>query len=139
MPGSCWRPFTAAADRVGLGSRPISAIRNHAAKVSEILGLPNRLSGGGAGRRLAVLRRRDEPAPRLDVTIHRDRYDEQGFADKIAAYDRRREAVQPYRSQRYRESSGRVPNTAGRRTRHGNIRCQSGPISEHSCAAGSLE
>ena len=32
--------FVAAADRVGLGTCPISAIRNHAAAVSDILGLP---------------------------------------------------------------------------------------------------
>ena len=34
------RTFIAAADRVGLGACPISQIRNHAAKVSEVLGLP---------------------------------------------------------------------------------------------------
>ncbi len=29
----------------------------------------------------------------LDVTIHRDRYDESGLEEKIAAYDKRREAA----------------------------------------------
>ena len=33
--------FVAAADRAGLGSCPVSAIRNHAAEVSDILGLPD--------------------------------------------------------------------------------------------------
>ena len=57
--------FIAAADRVGLGTCPISAIRNHAAQVSDMLGLPRAcVSRGRAGRRLAVLRRRDEPAAR---------------------------------------------------------------------------
>jgi nitroreductase/FMN reductase [NAD(P)H] len=43
----------------------------------------------------------------LDVTIHRDRYDETGLREKVEAYDRRREAVQPYKSQRYPEKFGR--------------------------------
>ena len=99
--------FTAAADRVGLGSCPISAIRNHAAKVSDILGLPQHVFpvaalGVGWPSFEGVM----SPRLGLDVTIHRDRYDEQGLADKIAAYDKRREAVQPYRSQRYPEKFG---------------------------------
>jgi nitroreductase/FMN reductase [NAD(P)H] len=99
--------FTAAADRVGLGSCPISAIRNHAAKVSDILGLPQHVFpvaalGVGWPSFEGVMSLRLG----LDVTIHRDRYDEQGLADKIAAYDKRREAVQPYRSQRYVEKFG---------------------------------
>ena len=99
--------FTAAADRVGLGSCPISAIRNHAAQVSDILGLPQHVFpvaalGVGWPSFEGVM----SPRLGLDVTIHRDRYDEQGLAGKIAAYDRRREAVQPYRSQRYVEKFG---------------------------------
>lgn len=99
--------FTAAADRVGLGSCPISAIRNHAAKVSEILGLPQYVFpvaalGVGWPSFEGVM----SPRLGLDVTIHRDRYDEHGLADKITAYDKRREAVQPYRTQRYVEKFG---------------------------------
>ena len=94
--------FIAAADRVGLGSCPISAIRNHAAKVSDILGLPQHVFpvaalGVGWPSFEGVM----SPRLGLDVSIHRDRYDEQGLAGKITAYDVRREAVQPYRSQRY--------------------------------------
>ena len=99
--------FTAAADRVGLGSCPISAIRNHAAQVSDILGLPQHVFpvaalGVGWPSFEGVM----SPRLGLDVTVHRDRYDEQGLADKIAAYDRRREAVQPYRSQRHVDRFG---------------------------------
>ena len=99
--------FTAAADRVGLGSCPISAIRNHAAQVSDILGLPQHVFpvaalGVGWPSFEGVM----SPRLGLDVTIHRDRYDEQGLAGKIAAYYKRREAVQPYRSQRYVEKFG---------------------------------
>jgi hypothetical protein len=45
----------------------------------------------------------------LDVSIHRDRYDESGLRDKIAAYDKRRETVQPYKTQRYVEKFGESP------------------------------
>ena len=99
--------FIAAADRVGLGSCPISAIRNHAQQVSDILSLPNHVFpvaalGAGWPSFAGVM----SPRLGLDVTIHRDRYDEGGLQDKIAAYDRRREAVQPYRSQRYTDRFG---------------------------------
>ncbi len=42
----------------------------------------------------------------LDVTIHRDRYDESALQEKIAAYDGRREAAQPYKTQRYTDKFG---------------------------------
>ena len=42
----------------------------------------------------------------LDVSIHHGRYDETGLKDKIAAYDKRREDVQPYKSQRYTDKFG---------------------------------
>jgi nitroreductase/FMN reductase [NAD(P)H] len=99
--------FIAAADRVGLGSCPISAIRNHAQAVSDILSLPAHVFpvaalGAGWPSFAGVM----SPRLGLDVTIHRDRYDESGLEEKIAAYDRRREAVQPYRTQRYPEKFG---------------------------------
>ncbi|HEY2873767.1 MAG TPA: nitroreductase family protein [Reyranella sp.] len=99
--------FIAAADRVGLGSCPISAIRNHAQAVSDILSLPNHVFpvaalGAGWPSFAGVM----SPRLGLDVTIHRDRYDENGLAEKIAAYDKRRETVQPYRTQRYTDKFG---------------------------------
>jgi nitroreductase len=99
--------FIAAADRVGLGSCPISAIRNHAQQVSDILGLldhvfPVAALGAGWPSFEGVM----SPRLGLDVTIHHDRYDETGLKDKIAAYDRRREAVQPYKTQRYADKFG---------------------------------
>jgi nitroreductase len=99
--------FIAAADRVGLGTCPISAIRNHAQEVSDILSLPAHVFpvaalGAGWPSFAGVM----SPRLGLDVTIHRDRYDEGGMKDKIAAYDQRREAVQPYRTQRYTEKFG---------------------------------
>ena len=41
--------FIAAADRVGLGTCPISQIRNQAARVSEVLGLPQAAINRGGG------------------------------------------------------------------------------------------
>jgi nitroreductase/FMN reductase [NAD(P)H] len=103
--------FIAAADRVGLGTCPISAIRNHAQEVSDILSLPAHVFpaaalGAGWPSFAGVM----SPRLGLDVTIHRDRYDESGLKDKIAAYDKRREAVQPYRTQRYTERFGESPD-----------------------------
>ena len=99
--------FIAAADRVGLGTCPISAIRNHAAKVSDILGLPQHVFpvaalGAGWPSFEGVM----SPRLGLDVSLHHDRYDESGLKEKIAAYDRRRQAVQPFRTQRYTDRFG---------------------------------
>ena len=99
--------FVAAADRAGLGTCPISAIRNHAAEVSGILGLPDHVFpvaalGVGWPSFAGVM----SPRLGLDVTIHHDRYDEGGLADKVAAYDRRRDEVQPYKTQRYTDRFG---------------------------------
>jgi len=99
--------FIAAADRVGLGTCPISAIRNHAGQVSEILGLPEHVFpvaalGAGWPSFAGVM----TPRLGLDVTVHHDRYDERSLREKIAAYDKRREAVQPYKSQRSPDKFG---------------------------------
>ena len=42
----------------------------------------------------------------LDVTVHRNGYREDGLRDAIEDYDRRREAAQPYREQRYVDAFG---------------------------------
>ena len=94
------------------------------------------LSCRSAGRRLAVLRGRDEPAARprrhdSPRPLRRGRR----CGKRSRAYDKRREAVQPYSTQRYTEKFGESADMAGRRTRPGNIRCRSGPISALSCAA----
>lgn len=99
--------FVAAADRVGLGTCPISQIRNHAAQVADILGLPPHVfpvAGMGVG--WPSFEGVMSPRLGLDVTLHRDRYDESGLEDKVAAYDRRRNETQPYKSQRYTDKFG---------------------------------
>jgi len=99
--------FIAAADRVGLGCCPVSAIRNHPRQVSDILSLPDHVFpvaalGAGWPSFPGVM----SPRLGLDVSVHRDRYDETGLKDKVAAYDKRREAVQPYKTQRYTDKFG---------------------------------
>lgn len=102
--------FIAAADRVGLGTCPISTLRNNAGKVSELLGLPQHVfpvAGLGVGwpSFAGVM----SPRLGLDVTVHHDRYDEMGLKEKVAAYDQRRRAVQPYASQRHVDRFGEDP------------------------------
>lgn len=101
--------FIAAADRAGLGTCPISAIRNHAQQVSEILGLPDHVFPvAGLGIGWPSFEGVMTPRLGLDVCLHHGRYDEAGLQDKIAAYDRRREKVQPYKSQRRPEQFGQA-------------------------------
>ena len=102
--------FIAAADRVGLGTCPISQIRNHAAQVSEVLGLPSHVFPvAGLGVGWPSFEGVMSPRLGLDVSIHRDRYDETGLKQKVEAYDRRRNETQPYKTQRFVEKFGEDP------------------------------
>ena len=85
--------FTLAAETAGLGCCPISVIRNHAAAVAEILGLPDKVFpvAGLCVGYPALVGHISMRLP-LDVTVHGDQYDEQGLAQAVDAYDRRREA-----------------------------------------------
>jgi hypothetical protein len=65
----------------------------------------------------------------LSVTVHRNTFLEDGLDDAIEAYDRRREAAQPYAAQRYVREFGLAEPMAGRRTRRGNMRSPSARIS----------
>ncbi|MEZ5854054.1 MAG: nitroreductase family protein [Hyphomicrobiaceae bacterium] len=92
--------FVTAAEAAGLGCCPISVIRNHAQEVSELLGLPDHVFpvaglgvGWPAGPHFVSAR-----LP-LGLTLHRDRYTE-ATDEAVRAYDRRRNGIFPYRSQR---------------------------------------
>lgn len=91
----------AAAEALGLATCPISVIRDHAAKISEWLALPERVIPL-AGLCLGWPADPGRMSPRLPLamTLHYDRYDETGWVSRLEAYDRRREAVAPYREQR---------------------------------------
>lgn len=101
--------FIRAAEAAGLGTCPISAVRNHPDVVSGTLALPEGVfpvAGLCAG--YPAEPGRITPRLSLDVTVHRDRYDESGIQEKIDAYDRRRHAALPYRRQRRPERFGEV-------------------------------
>lgn len=100
--------FVLAAEAQGLGTCPISAIRNRAAEVSTLLSLPQHVfpvAGLGVGWP-ARAPRQSMRLP-LDVTVHRNAYREHGLREAIEDYDRRREVAQPYREQRYVEMFGK--------------------------------
>lgn len=90
-----------AAEAAGVGACPISAIRNHARRISELLALPSHVFPV-AGVALGWPDRPAPVAPRLPLshTVHRDRYREAGLRDAIDAYDARRREIAPYRVQR---------------------------------------
>ncbi|HIM77955.1 MAG TPA: NADPH-dependent oxidoreductase [Rhodospirillales bacterium] len=99
--------FTIAADRVGLGCCPISQVRNHAATISDLLGLPERVFPV-AGMTLGWPAGDGKVSPRLPlgVTLHKDRFSEQGLEGHVDAYDARRQTVQPYANQRFAGEQG---------------------------------
>ena len=90
--------FMAAADAVGLGTCPISVIRDHSAKVSEMLALPQRVIPV-AGMCVGWPSEQGHISPRLSLqcTLHQGRYDEGELAARIGAYDRRRAASHSYK------------------------------------------
>jgi nitroreductase/FMN reductase [NAD(P)H] len=99
--------FIRAAEAVGLGACPISAVRNHPHEVSRLLALPDwvfPVAGLTVGYP-AETRRISARLP-LEVTVHVDRFDETALENRIDAYDRRRHGLQPYRRQRHAERYG---------------------------------
>jgi nitroreductase len=101
--------FILAAETAGLGCCPISAVRNHAAAVAEILELPDKVFPV-AGLSLGYPAAEGFISIRLPlaVTMHQDRYSEEHLATEIDAYDRRRAArYTPPREQQ------RVPDIFG--------------------------
>ncbi|HEY8566959.1 MAG TPA: nitroreductase family protein [Beijerinckiaceae bacterium] len=99
-----------AAEAMGLGGCPISEIRDHAALMSEWLGLPDKVAPF-AGLCLGWPADAGSLSPRLplSMTMHENRYAEGDLAAGIAAYDRRRAGVQPYAKQRDPEFWGEAP------------------------------
>jgi FMN reductase [NAD(P)H] len=94
--------FIRAAEAAGLGTCPISAVRNRADVVSRALELPEGVFPV-AGLCVGYPAEEGRISPRLplDVTVHTDRYDETGLKERIEAYDRRRHTLAPYRRPRY--------------------------------------
>jgi nitroreductase len=93
--------FIEAAELVGLGSCPLSEIRDHPDAVAEILGLPRRVVPG-AGLALGYPKAKEPLSPRLGLgaTVHIDRFCMDTVEAELDAYDRRRVRDRPYRRQR---------------------------------------
>jgi nitroreductase len=93
--------FIRAAEAAGLGCCPISAIRDHAAFVSDLLRLPERVIPL-AGMCVGWPSEHGHISPRLglDATVHVDRYNDRDAVADIDAYDRRRNEGRPPWKQR---------------------------------------
>ena len=81
-----------AAETLGLGTCPISVLRNHIDAVGEILALPDKVFPV-AGLCLGYPAQQGFISMRLppEITVHSDRYDDDAVA-AVDAYDRRRDA-----------------------------------------------
>ncbi|NWG25698.1 MAG: nitroreductase family protein [Pseudorhodoplanes sp.] len=101
--------FVAAAALCGLGTCPVSAIRNEAQKVSDLLRLPPHVFPVAG---LAVGWPAQPPAIALRLplaaTVHVDSFSDADIAAQIEAYDRRRAKAQPYAGQRFVADFGRT-------------------------------
>ena len=100
--------MVAAATLSGLGTCPVSVIRNRAREVAEALALPERVLpvaglalGWPAEPRAAI-----SPRLPLEATLHVDRYDRAAQGPGVADLDRRRIAEAPYAHQRAPERFG---------------------------------
>ncbi len=99
--------FITAAASSGLGCCPVSAIRNHAQEVSDLLKLPDHVfpvAGLGVGWPASD----GHVTARLPLaaTLHVDRFDDSRLRDLVEGYDRRRNAIYPYARQRFVEEYG---------------------------------
>ncbi|PWS38047.1 NADPH-dependent oxidoreductase [Falsiroseomonas bella] len=95
-----------AAEAAGLGTCPISYVRNHLPLVAELFGLPEGVFPV-AGLTLGFPAARNATSSRLppSVVIHRERYDDSGLAAALPAYD----ALRPPGKPRYPEVHGAKP------------------------------
>lgn len=89
-----------AAEAVGLGACPISEVRNHPETIDRLLDLPEQVIPF-AGLCLGWPESAGQISPRLplEATVHQDRFEPADLAATLDAYDRRREALQPFQPQ----------------------------------------
>ena len=83
--------FVSAAELAGLGTCPISQIRDHVAKVDELLSLPDWVVPV-AGLAVGYAKVKEPLSARLSfaATVHTDRYDVDAVERELEAYDARR-------------------------------------------------
>lgn len=101
--------FMMAAESIGLGCCPVSAIRDTSREVSDLLGLPDHVFAI-AGLALGWPAEEGTISLRLPLssTVHTDRFSEDGLSDQVDAYDARRAEAQPYSAQRYAGEYGEL-------------------------------
>ncbi len=99
--------FMMAAESVGLGCCPVSYIRSESQKVSDLLALPGHVFAL-AGLALGWPAQEGHISMRLPlgVTVHTDRFCEDGLSEQIDAYDHARAEHQPFSTQRHVEDFG---------------------------------
>lgn len=99
--------FVLAAEAVGLGCCPISAIRNDPDRVSAALDLPDHVFPVAG---LAFGYPSDDPKVSLrlpaSATIHENKYDDRHLERVVTDYDTARRTEQPYATQRYKNDYG---------------------------------
>ena len=107
--GMVLQAFITAAEGLGLGSCPISVVRNHVEKLADLLALPPGVFPV-AGLCVGYPSQVGWTSMRLppSITVHTDRYDDADLPAQVEAYDRRREArhATPKESQRFVERFG---------------------------------
>ncbi len=103
--------FVSAAEAMGLGCCPISAVRNKSREVSRMLNLPQHVFpfAGLAFGYPSQNRTMSKRLP-LKVTCHVDQYNEDNLREKINAYDESRSKYQPYSEQRFSDEFGKKVN-----------------------------
>ena len=99
--------FVTAAEAIGLGCCPISAIRNEPKAISDLLALPSHvfpIAGLAIGypKQTAPISKR---LP-LAMTVHHDRYSETDLKTAVHTYDTHRAKTQPYQQQRFTKEFG---------------------------------
>lgn len=103
--------FVTAAERLGLGTCPLSVLRNSIAEVSDLLGLPERVIPV-AGLTVGWPARAGRIAPRMSLagTVHENRFQPpEARLEAIREYDRRRAGVHSF-SQRDPDRFGETPD-----------------------------
>ena len=96
--------FIHAAQAAGLGCCPLSAVRDHAAAIAEMLALPDYVfpvAGMVAG--YPARKRKITPRLPLDAFVHAGRYDDTELERWIESYDARRHAALPLNPDRQRD------------------------------------
>lgn len=93
--------FVIAADAAGIGTCPVSTIRNKSQEVSELFELPDCVYPvAGIGFGYPSGETHISARLPLAATVHRDCFDDSRIREQINGYDHRRHAIFPYRRQR---------------------------------------